>query len=84
MIGIGSGVAATIGVIAPSADVLTQMGLTMAVGGTIGAVIAKRIEVTDLPQLVALFHSFVGAAAVLTSIASYMIDASKIRIRSEL
>lgn len=53
------------------------MGATMAVGGTIGAIVANRIAVTDLPQLVALFHSFVGLAAVLTSIASYQIDASK-------
>ena len=77
IIGIGSGIAATIGIIAPSTDVLTQMGATMAVGGTAGAIIANRIAVTDLPQLVALFHSFVGLAAVLTSIASYQIDAGK-------
>ena len=76
IIGISSGVAATIGTLAPSTDVLTQMGVTLAVGGTIGAVVAKKIEVTDLPQLVALFHSFVGVAAVLTSVASYLIDAN--------
>merc|ERR1719462_476660 len=46
----------------------------MGVGGTIGSVIAKKIQVTDLPQLVALFHSFVGVAAVLTCIASYIVD----------
>ena len=50
----------------------------MAVGGTIGALVANRIAVTDLPQLVALFHSFVGLAAVLTSVASFLIDQSKI------
>ena len=55
------------------------MGVTMAIGGTIGAVIARRIAVTDLPQLVALFHSFVGVAAVLTSLASFMINAGKIK-----
>lgn len=49
----------------------------MAVGGTIGALVANRIAVTDLPQLVALFHSFVGLAAVLTSVASFLIDQSK-------
>ena len=77
IIGIGSGLAATIGVISPSVDVLTQMGATMAVGGTIGAIVAQRIAVTDLPQLVALFHSFVGLAAVMTSVSSYLMDASK-------
>jgi len=74
MIGIGSGIAATIGVISPSMDILTQMGATMAVGGTIGAIVARRVAITDLPQLVALFHSFVGLAAVLTSISSFLID----------
>ncbi|XP_002166595.1 NAD(P) transhydrogenase, mitochondrial isoform X1 [Hydra vulgaris] len=76
IIGIVGGVGATVGVISPSAELLTQMGATMAVGGTIGAVIANRINVTDLPQLVALFHSFVGLAAVLTSVGSYLIDPS--------
>lgn len=65
---------ATIGALAPTADVLTQMGAMMGVGGTIGAVISSRIAVSDLPQLVAAFHSFVGLAAVLTAIAKYLAD----------
>ena len=43
-------------------------------GGLIGAVAAKRIEVTDLPQMVALFHSLVGAAAVLTCFSNYLFE----------
>lgn len=74
ILGITSGVAATVGTLAPTQSLLTQMGMTLGIGGTIGAVVATRIEVTDLPQLVALFHSFVGVAAVLTSIASYLVD----------
>jgi len=76
MIGIAGGLASTIGVIAPPMEVLQQMGIAMAVGGTAGAVVANRVVITDLPQLVALFHSFVGVAAALSCVASYMADYS--------
>ncbi|XP_059619909.1 NAD(P) transhydrogenase, mitochondrial-like [Phlebotomus argentipes] len=74
MIGVTGGIAATLGYMAPSTDVLMQMGGVAALGGALGSIIAKRIQITDLPQLVAGFHSLVGLAAVLTCVATYMHD----------
>jgi NAD(P) transhydrogenase subunit beta len=43
----------------------------LAIGGSIGAVVANRIQMTALPQLVAAFHSLVGMAAVFVAAAAF-------------
>jgi H+-translocating NAD(P) transhydrogenase subunit beta len=41
-------------------------------GAVIGAILAKRVEMTSMPELVAILHSFVGAAAVLVGLSSFL------------
>jgi len=58
---------ATPGVVSPW---LIIVGLI--IGGAIGAIVAMRIQMTALPQLVAAFHSLVGLAAVFVAAAAFV------------
>ena len=65
---VGMAIAAVATALSPRAGGYPVMAGAMAVGSAIGAVLAARVEMTSMPQLVAILHSFVGAAAVLVGL----------------
>ncbi|MBP7548434.1 MAG: NAD(P)(+) transhydrogenase (Re/Si-specific) subunit beta, partial [Corallincola sp.] len=49
---------------------LALLIVAIVIGGAIGVFLARRVEMTEMPELVAILHSFVGMAAVLVGFAS--------------
>ncbi|WZN58855.1 beta subunit of NAD(P) transhydrogenase [Chloropicon roscoffensis] len=72
VVGVSSGIAAAIGDMGATPAVYGQLAGAMTLGGGAGVALAKSMKITDLPQMVAGFHSLVGFAATATSVASYM------------
>ena len=69
---IGMAIAILATVLSTQVDDYTILAGAVVIGGAIGFFVASRVEMTQMPQLVAILHSFVGLAAVLVGIASYM------------
>ncbi|KAI0748109.1 PNTB-domain-containing protein [Daedaleopsis nitida] len=76
MLGVGSGILASLLAVGFPPEVLVQFAGVAAIGGGIGTLIGRRITAIELPQMVAALHSVVGLAAVMTSIASVLADLS--------
>ena len=52
------------------------IGVAMAVGAAIGIARARRVEMTGMPELIAMLHSFVGVAAVLVGLNTFLASSS--------
>jgi len=75
MIGMGIAVLTTVGLIFKLGSELATAGIGyvivgLLIGGSVGTVMAKRVEMTKMPELVAFMHSMIGLAAVFIAIAA--------------
>ena len=68
----GMAIALVATILGPDSSNVAWILLAMVIGGAIGIRLAKKVEMTEMPELVAILHSFVGLAAVLVGFNSYL------------
>ncbi|MGF1703828.1 Re/Si-specific NAD(P)(+) transhydrogenase subunit beta [Photobacterium makurazakiensis] len=68
----GMAIALIATIFGPDAQGTGWIILAMIIGGAIGIYYAKKVEMTEMPELVAILHSFVGMAAVLVGFNTYL------------
>lgn len=69
---IGMGIALIATILGPHSANVGWMIVAMVIGAVIGIRLAKKVEMTEMPELVAILHSFVGLAAVLVGFNSFI------------
>jgi NAD(P) transhydrogenase subunit beta len=70
MLGMAIAIIAT--ALSPSVSSYSILIIALLIGGAIGATAASKVEMTQMPELVAIMHSLVGMAAVLVGYANFM------------
>src|SRR5829696_5104658 len=85
MVGMGIALAATLWLALRSApwSAWVLIGVAMVTGATIGILRARKVEMTGMPELIAMLHSFVGAAAVLVGINTFVASGGVVRAEGE-
>ncbi|MFL4555750.1 Re/Si-specific NAD(P)(+) transhydrogenase subunit beta [Yersinia kristensenii] len=68
----GMAIALIATILGPDSGNVAWIIIAMVIGGAIGIYLAKKVEMTEMPELVAILHSFVGLAAVLVGFNSYL------------
>ncbi|PIJ49515.1 NAD(P) transhydrogenase subunit beta [Erwinia sp. OLTSP20] len=76
----GMAIALVATVSGPDSASIGWLLLAMVIGGAIGIHLARKVEMTEMPELVAILHSFVGLAAVLVGYNSYIDRASDLPV----
>jgi len=71
MVGMAIAILTTIANLGDLSGTIVFVVIALVIGGSIGAVLARRIQMTAMPQLVAAMHSLVGLAAVLVAAAAF-------------
>ncbi|MEN3754271.1 Re/Si-specific NAD(P)(+) transhydrogenase subunit beta [Mangrovibacter yixingensis] len=68
----GMAIALVATIFGPDTSNVVWILVAMVIGGGIGIHLARKVEMTEMPELVAILHSFVGLAAVLVGFNSYL------------
>ena len=68
----GMAIAVLATVLGPEVNVIGIIIVCMLIGGTIGFILSLKVQMTQMPELVAILHSLVGVAAVLVGFVNFM------------